>query len=357
MQNSTPPTANPSGDVSVDILGEGAPSEQPSPVAPVRRPFYQHPAFIIAVVIVVILAALVGLRAIRRSRSIRYQTASVARGTLTLSVSASGNVAAPEYGVSPSPTGTITAINVSIGQLVASGATLATVSYTDARGNSQTETLSAPSAGTVVAINGAVNGAPTGNPFIKIDNLSATYLTLAVNEADIASVSVGQAVNFTAPAYANLSAPFTGTVATISADGQSSSNVITYPVTVTINRSHLQSADLFPQMTINASIVTAERTNALLIPDSATSFAQTEASAGVVSSAAVNSTLQQAGSLLTQVQQSDNQAASDDLAPGYVLELKARQLVLVPVVLGLSDGTNTEVLAGLSQSTAIVTGN
>ena len=352
-----PPSNSASTTTSTDILGDTMPSNQPPGAKlPKRRPFYLHPAFIVVVTVLVLLAALIGIRVIRRSRATTYQTSTVTRGTLTLSVSASGNVTAPEYDVSAITQGTIIAIDVSIGQQVSSGATLATLSYTDAHGISQTQTLTAPNSGTVVAINGVVNGTPSQNPFIVIDNLAATSLSLAVNEADIAGVSVGQAVTFTAPAYANLTAPFKGTVQTISADGQNANNVITYPVTVSVNRGSLQGANLWPQMTVNASIITAQRANVLLLPDSAPSYAQIEASSGAVSAASVTSALHQANTLLTQVQQTDKQATSDDLVASYVLELQGRQLVAVPVVLGLSDGTNTEVLAGLTQGAAVVTG-
>jgi hypothetical protein len=360
MQPSNPPSSRPSAHIGSDILGDTAPPDQQgrstSPSRQRRQPFYLNPAFIIVVVVLVILAALIGIRVVRRARAAQHQTAAVTRGTLTLSVSASGNVTAPEYNVSAVAQGTITAIDVTVGQQVSSGATLATLSYTDTRGISQTETLTAPSAGSVVAINGVVNGTPTQNSFIVIDNLAATSLTLAVNEADIAGVSVGQAVTFTAPAYANLSAPFAGTVRTISPGGQNSNNVITYPVTVAIDHASLQGANLWPQMTVNAFIITAERENVLLIPDSAPSYAQSEANSLAVSSADVNAALRQAETLLTQARQTDLQSASDDLTASYVLELHGRQLVVVPVVLGLSDGTNTEVVSGLTQGEAVVTG-
>ena len=175
MQPSNPPSSAPPANVGSDILGDtlsDQPGQSTSPQH--QRPFYLHPAFIIVVVVLVILAALIGIRVIRRSRATHYQTADVTRGTLTLSVSATGNVTAPEYDVSVVAQGTITAIDVTIGQQVTSGATLATLSYTDTHGNSQTETLTAPSAGTVVAINGVVNGTPRQNPFIVIDNLAET---------------------------------------------------------------------------------------------------------------------------------------------------------------------------------------
>jgi HlyD family secretion protein len=355
MQRSTPPFSNTPDNISLDILGGDTSQNLPTPQR-AHRPFYRHPAFIIIAVLVVLIAALLGIRAVRRSKSTSYQTVSVTKGTLTLSVSASGNVEAPEYDVSPTTQGTITAIDVTIGQQVKSGDTLATLSYTDARGNSQTETLTAPNAGTVVTINGVVNGKPTQSAFIVIDDLTATSLTLNVNEADIAGVMQGQAVTFTATAYTNLVAPFKGTVEYISADGQNNNNVITYPVTVAIDHASLQGASLFPQMTVNASIITAERDQALLVPVSAVSFAQSEADAHVVSATDVTNALHQAQSMLSQVQKTDSQAAHDDLTASYVLELQGKQLVVVPVVLGLSDGTNTQVLAGLSEGTAVVTG-
>ncbi len=358
MQPSSLPRISQSDDAGADILGTETIQELSSP-RPAHRPWYRHPVFIGAAILVVIVGAFVTIRAVRHANSTHYQTTAVTKGTLTLTVSASGNVSAPEYDVSPTIQGTISSLAVTVGQVVQSGDTLATLSYVDAHGVSQTETLTAPNAGTVVAINGVVNGKPTQSAFIVVDDLTATSLVLAVNEADIAGVVTGQAVTFTTTAYASLTTSFKGTVAQISADGQNANNVITYPVTVSIDGTSLQGATLFPQMTVNASIITAQRDQALLIPASAPAFAQSEANTQGVSASVVNTALRQAQSLLAQVQKSDAQATQDDLTAGYVLEVQGNrkeQLKVVPVVLGLSDGTNTQVLAGLSAGADVVTG-
>ncbi len=338
---------------------------------PQQRPWYRRPAPLIGLGIVVVLVLLLltpfALRAIRGPRT-PHQTASVTRGTITLSVGASGNVVAPIYDLSFSHQGTIASIDVSVGQQVSAGATLATLTYTLPDGSSQTETLTAPHSGTVAAVNGVVDGAaPTGQTsqsFIEIDDLTATYLILSVNEADIASVAVGQAVQFSVSAYPNINA-IDGTVTNISPSGQISSNVVSFPVTVAINRSTLQGANLFPGMSVNATIIQTQRTNALLIPTSAVSYAHSEANSGAVSASAVTNALKQANQMVNTLKKAGGTPASDNPTANYVLELSGKigplgrtrqQLVVVPVVLGLTDGTNYEVLSGLAQGDSVVVG-
>jgi len=338
----------------LDILGDDTPATPPN--QPAGRPWYKRPGPLIGLALVVLLLLLIAtpflLRALRGGPR-RFTSAAVQTGTLALTVGASGNVIAPEYDVSFTHQGTIGSISVAVGQTVSSGATLATLNYTDARGNSQTETITAPHSGTVVAVNGVVDGRPAAT-FIVIDDLTGEYLSLGVNEADIASVATGQSVTFTVSAYPNAQ-PFKGTVSVVSADGQNSNNVITYPVTVSIDANSLNGAKLLPQMSVNASIITAQRTNVVLVPVSAVSFAHTEASNGVVRSSNANNALSQAQTLLNQVKQSDKTASSDNLIASYVLEGSGRSLTIVPVVLGLSDGTNYEVLAGLNAGDSVLT--
>lgn len=334
-------------------------------LAPNARPWYRRRGPIVglsvALVIILLIGTVAALRALRGPR-VTHQTQTLALGTISLTVGASGAVLAPTYNASFTHQGTIASINVSVGQQVSSGATLATLNYTQTNGLTQTETITASHSGTVVAINGTVGGAPSSSaasPFIQIDDLTALYLQLNVNESDIASVVKGQSVQFTVSAYPNLN-PFSGVVSLINPAGQNASNVVSYPVTVAITNSSLQGATLLPQMSANATIIVTQRTHALLVPAAAISYAHSEASAGArgVSASAVSTAMSQAQQMVAAVKKAGGTAASDNPTANYVLELsgtgRAAQLTVVPVVLGLTDGTNYEVLSGLSQGATVV---
>lgn len=235
-----------------------------------------------------------------------------------------------------------------------------------AQHNLSNATLTAPHAGTVAVINGSVGGTPgigagaqtgNGNVFIEIADLSSIQVLASVNEADIGGVAQGEAVQFTVSAYG--SRVFHGTVDTISPVGQTASNVVTYPVTIDVDMQSVQGANLLPGMTATAAITTAQRFNVLLISSTAVSFARASANPnmnGFLTQTQVRDAMSQARQLLTQLQTSGTDVSNDNPTPAYVLERVNRQWVVKPVVLGLTDGTNYEVLAGLTQGEQVVVG-
>src|SRR5215469_5226753 len=272
-----------------------------------QRPWWRRPKGTAVIAGGVILALLVGSFAFIHSRRtpITYQYAPVTSGGLVTTVSATGPIQSPLYDVNFSGTGTIAQIDVKLGQQVKVGQVLAKLTATSlqdalnqaeiqadnayiseqqalancnaeaekgnepfdcvqsaenqyalalqalqtAEDNLADETLKAPHAGTIVAINGVVGGSPGtsdttsasssgsgsssgGGTFIEIADLSSLQVVADVNEADIGSVAVNQPVTFTVSAYSNRI--FRGTITTISPIGESSSNVVTLPVTVTV---------------------------------------------------------------------------------------------------------------------------
>ena len=232
---------------------------------------------------------------------------------------------------------------------------------TTAQHNLGDATLTAPHAGIVGAINGSVGGTPgassgssgSSGTFIEIVDLSSFQVTANVNEADIGKVAVGQTATFTVSAYSNRR--FSGAVSAISPIGQTSSNVVTYPVTITVDTSTIQGATLFPQMTANVTIITAQRLNALLVPAQAITFARSEVVSGAISRSDIVSALQQARQMAQTVQSSDPNAATDTPTASFVLERANGQWVVKPIVVGLTDGTSYDVLAGLSDGDSVVT--
>src|SRR5262249_27780663 len=114
---------------------------------------------------------------------------------------------------------------------------------------------------------------------------------------------------------------FTGTVAAIEPSGTTTSNVVTYNVLISVDPTDVQ---LLPSMTATVSVITEQDDNAVLVPNSALSYASSGASSGAANSS--------------------------------VVVLRNGSPVRVPVQTGSSDGTNTVVVNGLQPGEQVVTG-
>ena len=315
----------------------------------------------IAIVLLIIIlggVAFVLLRPRGSTTGTTYQNQAVVKGNLQLTVSATGPLQGTTYNADFLVTGKISEIDVSVGQQVKAGQTLARLDTTTLPGNANSSdaVLTAPHAGTITAINGAVGASSSvGNSsthFIQIVDTTSLQIVAAVNETDVGKVAVGNTVQFTINAYGNQQ--FAGTVGAIAPQGQIVSNVVTYPVTINVDMNSIKGVNVLPSMTANVSITTQSRTNVLLIPASAVNFAQNEASQGLVPQSQVAAALTQARQKLTDLQNTGSNA-QDNPSPAFVLVPQNGQLVAVPVVLGLSDGTVYEVLSGLSEGQTIAT--
>ena len=287
-----------------------------------------------------------------------YQNQTVVKGNLQLTVSATGPIQGTTYNADFLVTGKISEIDVSVGQHVKAGQTLAKLDTTTlpSTANQSEAVLTAPHAGTVTSINGAVGASSAvGNGsthFIQIVDTSSLQIVAAVNETDVGKVVVGNPAQFTINAYGNQQ--FSGTVSAIAPQGQSVSNVVTYPVTINVDMNSIKGVNVLPSMTAYVTITTQSRTNVLLIPVNAVNFAQTAASQGLVPQSQVANALTQARQKLLDLQNTGS-GPQDNPSPAFVLVPQNGQLVAVPIVLGLSDGTVYEVLSGLSEGQTIAT--
>jgi RND family efflux transporter MFP subunit len=203
----------------------------------------------------------------------------------------------------------------------------ARVAVETARNNLDGATLTAPIDGTVTAIAGTVGqwvtgGAVTTNAtsatggIITLATLDDLQVTANVNEADVGKVRVGQPVAFTVAAFPGKT--FAGQVAQIQPTGVTISNVVTYAVTSSIKS--VQGATLYPGMTATVTVTTAEQKDAVLVPNSAFTFAKARG-----------------------------------LTDG-VLVLESGRPIRAKVTTGLTDGTNTAVTDGLQEGQQVVTG-
>jgi multidrug efflux pump subunit AcrA (membrane-fusion protein) len=312
--------------------------------------------------------------AVLRSRgpSPTYRYQKVTLGGLSLSVSATGPLQGNTYHADFAVNGTLSEIDVNVGQHVDENQLLAKLDPSSivsppALNKDDYSALKAPHAGIVTAINGAVGGRPgvgdsaSGNStFIQIEDLSSLRIQANVNESDIGKVAQGDKVQFTVSAYGDQI--FHGVVSAISPMGQSVSGVVTYSTTIDVNMKELKGlkdVSLLPGMTASVTIITMERSNVVLIPTDAVNFAQAKANqtgSDSLSREQVRAALTQAHQMLLDLQQKKKNLSEDDPTGAYVLERTKNQWVVKPVVLGLTDDTSYEVLAGLSENETIVVG-
>ena len=103
--------------------------------------------------------------------------------------------------------------------------------------------------------------------FTIAQDLTEMQVDTNVSEADIGRVAIGQEATFTVDAFPNLT--FQGKVTDIRNAPLTVQNVVTYDVVILVKNPELK---LRPGMTANASILVAQRDNALKIPNSALRF-------------------------------------------------------------------------------------
>ena len=100
--------------------------------------------------------------------------------------------------------------------------------------------------------------------FTIAEDLSKMKIELAVDESDIGQVHAGQAVSFTADAFPNRQ--FHGVVEQVRLSATTTSNVVTYPVVVTVDNSD---GTLLPGLTVNAEIEVSKRSDVLKVANAA----------------------------------------------------------------------------------------
>ena len=100
--------------------------------------------------------------------------------------------------------------------------------------------------------------------FTIAEDLAKMKIELAVDEADIGQVKVGQGVSFTVDAFPDRQ--FRGTVEQVRLSATTTSNVVTYPVVVTVDNSD---GTLLPGLTVNAEIEVSKRNDVLRISNAA----------------------------------------------------------------------------------------
>ena len=146
-----------------------------------------------------------------------------------------------------------------------------------AQSNLDSCTLTAPIAGLVVAVDGSVGADTSGKSsttststsFVTIADVAQMTMTASIAEADIASVSVGQAASVTFPALSGVTA--TAKVSAVSPIATASNSVVTYATTISLDAIP---AGLRLGQTAEVSIITASsKADALHVPTAAVTTA------------------------------------------------------------------------------------
>jgi HlyD family secretion protein len=170
--------------------------------------------------------------------------------------------------------------------------------------------------------------------FLIAQDLSKMQVDTNVDEADVGRVRVGQRVRFTVDSFPEQT--FAGEVVQVRKAPQVVQNVVTYDVVVSAPNPELK---LLPGMTANVRIVTDRKDDTLKVPNSALRFRPS----GVASERPPQSGL--AGQKASQG--ADAGSGKPRGLPGQVWVVGADgQPRQVTLVLGISDGTFTEVVEG-----------
>ncbi len=138
-----------------------------------------------------------------------------------------------------------------------------------------------------------------------------TQAEVSLTEMDATKVNPGQKVTITMDAFPEKT--FTGKVLTINTNGSVSSGVTTYPVTILFDTS---TGNIYPNMGVNATIITNIEQDVLLIPNSA-------------------------------VQNLNGEITTRIMKDGKVQN--------VQIEIGSSNGTHTSVLSGVNEGDSVVT--
>ena len=177
------------------------------------------------------------------------------------------------------------------------------------------------------------SGFETPTLFTIAADLTKMQVVADVDEADIAGVKDSARVTFTVDAYPD--DVFEGRVKQIrlgstnssSSTSTTSETVVTYEVVITADNPELK---LKPRLTANVTIFTDTRENVLVVPNKALRFNLDKKIAG-------------------------GKTIKDCDSPKKVWTMDATSFTAHPVKTGMNDGSNTEIISGISEGTEIVT--
>ena len=170
-----------------------------------------------------------------------------------------------------------------------------------------------------------------------------------IDEADVGRLKEGQKVGFTVNAYPNRS--FEGSVRMVRLSAQTVQNVVTYTAVIGVRN---EDQALLPGMTANLTIVTDERENVRRIPNAALRFRP----AVTIASSETGREDQAEATPRRRARGQDVPAGMNEGTRGRIYRVGPDgNPQAVPVRLGVTDGTYTELLRGdVQEGAAIIVG-
>lgn len=195
--------------------------------------------------------------------------------------------------------------------------------------------------------------------FEMAEDLTRMDLEVNVDEADIAALRPGQPATFTVAAWPGRS--FAATVRRVSLGSSTTDTVVTYKTVLTVANDDLA---LRPGMTATATITTAARDAAVLVPNAALRFSPASGPKAGTDPPRRNGLLAsllprppEAARRPRQTETTPATAAGGAAGGSTVWVLTDGQPVPVRVSTGLTDGRMTEITGGsLSAGTDVITG-
>lgn len=196
-------------------------------------------------------------------------------------------------------------------------------------------------------------------------DLTQMQVRAAVDEADIGNVKQGQKTTFTVDAFPD--DVFTGTLLEVRLQPAVSANVVTYTTIINAENDQLK---LKPGMTANITIYTQEDSNALLVSARATKFkpdstiavkyniqGQQRKAKGQQTGMPGDTATTERSSKAYNKNKTDSLARdTSNLKKASVWVLNGNTLTRRSIRIGLEDGTQVQVLSGLSPADEIVDG-
>lgn len=162
--------------------------------------------------------------------------------------------------------------------------------------------------------------------FTIAQDLTNMQVVADVDEADIGDVKEGERVTFTVDAYPDDT--FEGEVKQVRQEATTTNNVVTYEVVISAPNADLK---LKPGLTANVTIYTAERKGVLSVPSKALRFTPQKETVGKMKIVDVANT------------------------KNKVWTIEGNSIVAHKVNIGMTDGTNTQIVGGIAEGTKVIT--